>query len=373
MLPQLTEAWGAVYFHVLCILFIFALGIPALIYELTVPDDMRRIIHQNLRNKKIILAVVLLAIFAICFIWYLHPCDITANTTKCWMAGILMTIAIVVSIVLWMGVLGNSKRQPVVDRLTKDIERNINRSLPPAEKKIEQLIYLGAKGEPGEEKKMVLEALKKIAMLIQKQDYYDGDKLSQIIQGIYSVIVTYKTDVGGENISKTINILTSIWTNSLNKIIDRDANQIRLTLEKIALLTLEKGNDSQCIKIINSNVADCGMLFRIGKFATQSGKFAVAVAALNKIESKILGSVSINNKEDISNLLGLQAILWTSGKSGKRRVEQIRNASYNFSLNLNMLDQAIEYYYENLDFSTADFLSELKEKTLGDPNFRFVV
>lgn len=72
-MPQLSEAWATAYIQILTMLCIFALGIPALMFQLVVQEDIRHVFQRHMRVTGWVTSVVIILLTFTMFVWFLHP------------------------------------------------------------------------------------------------------------------------------------------------------------------------------------------------------------------------------------------------------------------------------------------------------------
>ncbi|HEX8128137.1 MAG TPA: hypothetical protein VF527_03480 [Pyrinomonadaceae bacterium] len=80
-LPVLSEQWATTYLQILFGLMVFALGIPALAFELIVQEDVRHVVQRRWHLKMWLALVFMLFISSILFVWLLHPLQDGRNST----------------------------------------------------------------------------------------------------------------------------------------------------------------------------------------------------------------------------------------------------------------------------------------------------
>src|SRR5687767_7005560 len=72
-MPEVTEVWATAYVQILVLVFVFALGVPALLFQLIVPEDVRQVVHHRWRISGWYASTFLLALASVAFVWVLHP------------------------------------------------------------------------------------------------------------------------------------------------------------------------------------------------------------------------------------------------------------------------------------------------------------
>ena len=159
MTPQLTETWGTAYLQIVIVLIVFAFGIPALIFQFTVPEEVRRVIHRHMKVPIYIVFIIvfILTIFAVCFIWVLHPCsDYLVPHTKHIAGGAHITIAILMTVLFWWIYLGRFSRERIILTLKGKLLKVFLKKGYLKQEVLTDILYLGEMSEPGYEKDQVL-------------------------------------------------------------------------------------------------------------------------------------------------------------------------------------------------------------------------
>ena len=368
MPPQLTETWGATYFHVLIILLVFAFGIPALIFQLIVPEEVRRIIHRHrsMRGWFITTIVSLLGLFILFFIWFVHPCyGDPVSQIKSLLGGAFVTTALVLTILLWWNVLRRFIREKVISDLEENLKERFRKNgVLPVDCLID-LIYLGERGESGYEKGLVLNALDRLAKNVQSSNRYRGYELEHILRNIDRILLNKEKFGSEENFQSAVCKLgdMSYRGQRANLPSDLDANLALRSLGRLGVATVELRYETTAQMILQTTDSKDEVLFQIGISAINGKRFLIATAALNKLEA-LTGRVLPITPERSVNLLGLIAHFWVAGESTRRRAESflVLNRS-NFSPSLNKcVRDAIEYHYTIAQFETADKLIAIQNE-----------
>jgi hypothetical protein len=368
MPPQLTETWGATYFHILIILLVFAFGIPALISQLIIPEEIRRIIHRHrlMRGWFISTIVSLLGLFILFFIWFVHPCSgDPVSQIKSLLGGAFVTIALILTVLLWWNVLRRFIREKVINDLEKNLKERFRKNgVLPVDCLID-LIYLGERGEPGYEKGLVLNALDGLAKNVQSSNRYVGYELEHILRNIDRILLNKEKFGSEENFQSAVCKLGDMLHRGqrANLPSDLDANLALRSLGRLGVATVELRYETTAQMILQATDSKDEVLFEIGLSAINSKRFLITTAALNKLEALTLIELPITS-ERTNNLLGLIAHFWGAGESARRRAEIFLSSNKNnFSPSLaDCINQAIEYHYHIAQFETADKLIVLKSQ-----------
>jgi len=179
MSPQFTEAWGTTYLQIIITLLIFAFGIPALSFQLIVPEEIRNILFRHIKiNKRLIFtivfilwSIVILFLFTLVFIWYLHPSP--GSILPPWKhltAGSLITIALIFTILCWLFSLWKFSRKRVIN----DLERNLWKEFSKSGTLSEEIIIGNFKSDFKEE---VINRVKHSMYSTQQMDHIEIENM----------------------------------------------------------------------------------------------------------------------------------------------------------------------------------------------------
>lgn len=375
MPTQLTVTWAAVYLEVLVVLLVFALGFPALVLRLAVPEDLRRFVRHRWTMTLWTILTVVLALVAVSLVWFLHPCS--GASLPRWqetLGGLAITVVLGLTGVFWWVQMKERSRESIIRGLERDCIRNLRRRRGLVEKPLADLIHLGKQGNAGYEKEIVLRAFGGVAASVQDRPRYAGNELVELVQGIE------KTLVGGEKIGDFDNFLLAV------QVLDDILSPLRTpklsaapdmavalqTLERLGGASLKLGFEQATLIIVQAVAAAaegpsgdvrlaCESLLEIGRSALMDTKrFLVAVAALSRLEA--LAETRYPLKGEVAaNLLGLLAHFWGSGRTARRHGRSVlERMGEHFEPSLqDCIKAAIECQYRTTRFDTADKLIEM--------------
>jgi hypothetical protein len=292
------------------------------------------------------------------FVWLLHPCTTLPPVWTWWVAAIMVTVAVAGTVVAWMITFGRSGRDQVVRRIERKLAKEIRRGGRLGGDLLFDLEYLGAKGEAGGEKALVLDSLRRLAEEIQSRPGYEGDELGDLVMGLGAVIGNGDELVLGRNLETGREVLEEILRRCarIRPRLGRDQRAAKGELERIAIRALRNREWSTFPRAVQSSGFDGAMLFRVGVRALQCEREDLAVAALAKLETLVANRRPAATAEDEANLLGLDAEIWSRGESGIARVRDFRKANPTVGVTVAGLDAAIGYFQAGLVFGTADKL-----------------
>ncbi|MCK5058604.1 MAG: hypothetical protein KAT34_18260 [Candidatus Aminicenantes bacterium] len=375
MPPQLTEAWGIAYLQILIVLLIFFFGIPSIVFQVTLPEEMRRIVNKYMKPylRMIGEVALLITLFALYFVWGLHPCIIGVPIWKDWVGSIIITLSLIFLIVFWWIYLLKLSRTGIVNYLEVKIYKRFGEEGSKKHEELTDLITLGERSEAGHEKEIVLEAMSRLIIKLQKREGYKGGGLEYILRD-FDEIVTSKDKPGNESdFQLSVGILEDIINRLSSQNFPGVSDEIFVywSLKKIGKKAVELNLSKQVVlRVITIASSNPDVLFEIGYSAFNSGDYFSALAALSKLESLALPGKQKKPKVN-DQLFGLMAHFWKGGGSARRRVESfLETYGDQFPDIDQILGQAVDAHYKDARYDTADKLMEMranlaKSKTKG--------
>lgn len=353
--------------------FVFLLGLPILVNQIFMPDDLRRMSKKNYNENIILqicaLAVILFGIVAVAFTANLAP-EIDLGIDK----GDLITALFVILLVLTLGFLffNMFKSQGYRSRIIQVIKTKIikgirkNAQLDPAF--FEDLQYMGIYSKGGAETRNVIEALEEVLEHIMKlrNGSFDSDGLISIIDTLCHA-VTNSVEPGSKNnmievltIYKGILMTLSDYNTPENEVFyGNETRKIKDCTTKIALSALKRDYGDMMPLVLNVLTLiprSSDKLFDIGRLALDSGQYQIATNVLAEIMDRDnIDYLTMNN------YLGLVAHFFMSGESARQYAQR--------SLHTNKIrptreqaQSAKEYHYIMSNFSTADYLTQFYQQ-----------
>lgn len=373
MPPELTEVWATAYLQVLIIIFVFALGIPSLVFQLIVPEDVRHVIHHRWRINAWYVSTVLLALAAIAFIWMIHPHPGAAPMPawKLYVASGAVTAIPLFATISGAVVFLSYRRHRVVSKLERDLLSSLHpgfwsnwpvfrRFRKPAawdEESLDDLIYLGANGKSGREKAIVIRALGRLAAEAQVRTDYNGYELEQIIKGLQVVLLNEELYGSDDNFILAAHILQNLRSRMDRNCLDFAATKVTLTnLANAAVLRLSE--PTALVYLEDAAAVDSEILLLMGAAALSTGRFFIATAALNKLEAIAEKTDEIVFNDATANLVGLVGCFYVAGDSTRRRAQEfLLRCKERFRPDLPaVLRRSAEYHYAIGNYRIADNL-----------------
>jgi hypothetical protein len=387
--PKLTEAWASAYLQILFGMLVFAIGLPALITQLIVQEDIRQIV-QRWHSWFCVLICIPILVALLLFVWMLHPTadgasgppappaaatpaneagrteqpayDLGSN-----FAALILTVVPFFSLALFL-FLHLYRREAIVRFLRKKLLRSLAAKGRFHPRSLKDLLYLGEKGAAGREKDLVLDAIKDLVAAAGKAEKYMGNQLDELLHGLPVILANQERPGDDGNFGKAAHILQQLKEEKFPKG-DHLSTRDQRTADNV---TISLGKEAVGLRLANApftfvQFAEPGeqdMVFEIGLSALRLHRFDLAVAALRQLEAMaaMKGSLSASEDETTGYLLGLLAHFAMHGFSTCRHAEQgmAEIAEFACPSLSDCLDYAINFHYESLRFDTADNLVKLK-------------
>lgn len=371
-LPMLSEQWATTYLQILFGLMLFALGLPTVAYQLMVQEEVRHVSQRRWPANVWFISLALTFVGALGFIWSLHPtpqpaaADSSAVQHTSYAAAIIVTIVPLVSLLAGYLFVKQNLRDNVVRRLTRTLERSARRRGHLDESALYDLIYLGARGESGYQKGLVLKLIDELAAKVQLGDKYTGCELDILVRGLEAILCPPERAGSDENFEAAIKMLQGVWHRLSGPESRRPADSIAAleTLKRLALYSVTQRTDQTVILFLEeSAVRDSNIVFEIGLAAMQAKKFVIAAYALAKLEGLLApttpaaASHARDTEEKVKgNLLGLIAHFTTAGSTASRQAQlTLDNNQECFTPTLqDALTAAFQHNYDLGRYETAD-------------------
>ncbi|TKJ41161.1 hypothetical protein CEE37_05700 [candidate division LCP-89 bacterium B3_LCP] len=366
MAPQLTAPWATAYLQVIVMLLVFALGIPALLFQLSIPGEIHRIIRRRMKMRWLFILMIFMVFASILFIWVLHPCGSASLTNDmCFYAALIITSIIALILAFWIHQFRRSVREKIVVQLTKISKKSINKKNTVDAPSLADLVYLGERGKPGDEKSSIIDAINGLAEVIQSDQKYDGTSLEDVINGIEAILVDRENQGSDKNFLDALETLIGINTRLGDRQLSNrfDAYVTNMALSNIGIISVQTKSESTALTFLEAVRDNPNSLFKMGVAALEAEKFQIATHALNRLEAIAEREDKIKSKGN-ENLFGMLAHFWVRKGSARRRAQLFftrMEGSFEPSLR-DCITGATEYHYTFADFTTADALGEMLEE-----------
>lgn len=367
MIQHLTESWAGAYLQVAATILVFALSIPYVVEQISVPDDLRSIIRRYRNPTRWLGLFLLLAtLVTLCFIWWLHP------TESGWInnltASILMTLIVVTPFLLLWLLRASYRKDRILDHLNRKCNRRIRREGRPDEVVVDDILFLGERGKTPSERVRVLKVLESIAREVQSNKQYVGSGLEDIVRTIELIL---QKDENVYSFTEGIMILARILENTPRNQSHSspDAGSVLRTLARLGGIASTMTNERPARKIMEAVAAasvqsmsvfsEASLAFlEIGRVALDKGYFLVAAEALNKLETMTWARQPLDGKSGTA-YLGLVAHFWCNGGSARRRAMISLKGVKFISSRRRCLKEAQEIHFKAARWDTAEALAAM--------------
>jgi hypothetical protein len=371
-MAALDEAWALGYFQAVVSILLFGVGIPSLVLQTIVPDDLRRIAHRHFLTLRwgFWLVAAFMAV-ALVFVWILHPTQgsdvrlLPGVDVDQWLAASLMTAAIVGVGGVWF-LYRSHRRDRIVLHLQRRCVKRIKQKGAPDETTLDDLQYLGEQAATRAEKRQVLDALQTMATEVQRYKDYRGNRLEGIIRAIQSSL---QKGVDRYSLSDGIVVLARISDNmqATSTQSSRDARLLLEALESLVRVAWTVDGDRAALLILEAvgsmAQAPDGLEFEaeialenLGVSALANRRYLTAVDVLTRLEAGIRSTPTADPDESTA-YLGLVAHF--RGRGGVARARAMSGfAQIIFTPStVECLRAAFAFHYNTCQFETANLLS----------------
>ena len=230
---------------------------------------------------------------------------------------------------------------------------------------LHDLIYLGEHGKPGNDKKLVLDALSRVAEKAQASpDYKDGE-LEALIKGLKTIVIN-NTKPGEDGdfilVAKVLKDIREKLSARPNPIQHNDALSARTVFDGLCVEAVKhraKATSKELLKDASSG--DVDMVFEVGLAALNAKQFDIATEALTKLEV-LADEQGLKCGDETANLLGLlaQFIASQSDSTSRRAGAYLRESQTSFIPSLEeCVKAARKHHYGASNYDTADSLDKL--------------
>jgi hypothetical protein len=231
---------------------------------------------------------------------------------------------------------------------------------------LDDLIFLGRSGKAGKDKTLVLDALERIASLVQTSANYQGDELEDLMRGLKDILLNSDQPGNNDNFNRAVDILKHIryglsQKGETSKYID--AGLANTVLEELGVEAIKSKSGQIAERFLEEASTSSNIVFEMGFIALYNKQFHTAIFALNKLET-LAEDKSLAACSATFNLLGLLAHFMFSGTASRMRADSFLSENISgFSPSIDYcLVTAFNYHYQNGNFDTADMVFQLQQQ-----------
>lgn len=347
--------------------YVFLLGLPTLVNQIFLPDDLRRMSKKNyMENTRWHLYALTAMLFGILILAI--PFKIAlSGTSRVWLVTILFYAMLIDTFIFLFANLIKSQgyRAKIIEKIKQMALKEYRKSKVIDPVYLEDLEYLGISSKAGAETRIIIEALECVLTETYQKDgeAFDNDILIRIID-ILCVSVTNSVEPGSrENMVDVLTIFKSLLMDLSNfstqdnqLIYGNETRKIKDCTYRIALTSLKKDYADMMPLVLNVLTLiprSSDKLFDIGILAMGKSQFQIATNVLAEIMDR-------DNKDylTMNNYLGLIAHFFFAGQAARRyATRSLENNKV--KLLKEDLENAIEYHYIMSNFSTVDEMEKL--------------
>ncbi|NOU16976.1 MAG: hypothetical protein HOO91_05395 [Bacteroidales bacterium] len=371
MYPQISEAWGSGYMQVIVTLLVFALGIPAIIYSLFIPENIKKIVYKREKRFWFNSFIIYIVFSILMFVWILHPCpDKVLNENLNLLTGLILTSVIIIICINFLRRLSKNIGEKTVKKIYFEFEKQYkktNRKIKTRtieNEALYDLIDLGIYANSGHEKQLIIENLKKISNLILDNKPYKTQSLDDIIYGIEKIVLDKNKPGNDDDVIEAVNfykfIIDRLKESGENGDFDKELVLARIC--NIAVKTINYVSDDTTFIILNiiKNYKKSEWIFNVGLVGMQNKKYIIALSVLSSLE-ELVELAGDKHNQDTYYLVGMISYFWFDGNSGQMRADK----SFELLRDIHKVDveqvlkQAQNFFYVTCEFETADKINEL--------------
>lgn len=356
--------------------YVFLLGLPILVNQIFLPDDLRRMSEKNyaanLINQLGILTVLLLLIILVAYPYELFwvipfPKEQLPFREMLITALFVLMLSSTLFFLYFHLIRSQGYRakiaQVIKDKLLESYRRT--GKLDPAY--LEDIESLGIYSKGGAETRIVIQVLEEVQKNL-KIDSIPGpnnDGLIQLIEILCNSVANSTEPGSRSNMTEVLAIYKDIlmelkmMSTDENPLIQgNETRKIKDCTHKIALASLKKDYADMMPRVLNVLSLIPGSsdkLFDIGLLALQKRQFQIATNVLSEIMDR-------DNRDNVTmnNYFGLVAHFYFAGEAARQCARQSLSRNHIHPTEEG-LAQALEYHYKLCNFETADLVRQLPE------------
>ncbi len=374
-------------------LFVFLIGVPALVFQLMEPE-IRRVVLKR-RNfwietpLYVLAAITVVAISIALQAWSESTTEKEAWADWVW-SGMFLFLFIVTAIVAIRVPYHYGRRENVVSALKSEAVNYLKKHGHIPDLALLDLIDLAKQSDPGKDRELILSAFNELVIEVCSHAEYRGDALETLINELVNVLTSEPDPEDLRNFQSAAGIMTSIIAlNGNNEQIiglkDRQhAVRALSVLEQTILshFTLSLGADyilmgyvqvlglaTDRFPVMATDVSQA--FFEIGSLAIERKQTLIAASVLEKMLNLGEGNAPLQS-ELAADLLGLTAHFWMSGSSNnmfaRERLLEIQGFLES-PLQIE-IEKASLHCRKTMQFETADKLAQMAKDLKPKPEPR---
>ncbi len=323
--PSIPSA-ADIPFDALVTFFVLLIGLPAVVLQ-SLPAEIRHVIEKRRRllardlGLPIIVAVLVAAATVVAYRYGLW------SDGPLWSAGlgVMAAICVVTAFVIPRRY---GQRDAIVELLASEAAAELDVSGRLHEDSLHDLVDFGRRSEPVREKLPTLEALKQLTDRVCEHPRYEGDGLTDLIDGAVTIVVESRGTGRTQLVPPALGVLRrAVRAFDPARSGHTDASSAIHGMSVLGIESLRMGNPSVTQTISQSlgwsrgkdralTMARSQALFEVGMAAIEQNQMLAALKALDGLTSLIHANAPAEG-ELARDAIGLFAHFWTSGETGR--------------------------------------------------------
>lgn len=295
-------------------IFIFLLGVPALVFQLFIPDDLRKIYnnHRGFRDISLlaiffVLTLILLVYYSANFIPYFDSYwewleEIPFNRS------VIISVSIFIFLVLSIAVYKTYSKEKIHETLVLKIIHKCKKQLDNKEnikkEHINDLSTLGKVLKSGLQTEFLIRGIGELVDIILKNNDYNGNNIKeQLIADVLCESICYHSDSGSrENYLEAIKIYERIAQRQKEGMAMIDARAVKNCALMMGQYALDKNWSEVAIRVkdLLKKLPDSKpYVYKFCKLAFEKGEYIIVTSVIRKSIDKLLKEDNITRRYNL--------------------------------------------------------------------------
>ena len=350
--------------------YVFLLGLPVLVNQIFLPEDLRRMSKRNYTGNVtwdvLVLTILLILILGIAY-WGSLREEGYDYTTLDLIVTILFALMLGITLAFLYRQLIRTQgyRAKIIEVIRKKILKQFRKSGTLDKAYLDDLEHLGIYSNRGMETENVIRALEDILnhILESDKDYFNNNALILLIDTLCHSVTNSVEPGSRANMVQVLTIYKSILmdlksnsTPDNQRIRGNETLKIKDCTAKIAQTSIKLDYADMMPLVLNVLTLIPGSsdkLFVIGILALEAKQFQVATNVLAEIMDR-----DNKDKHTLYNYLGLAAHFHFAGPTARRLAR--RSLKINgIEIDKSKIEKAMKHHFRQSNFATVDKLEEL--------------